>query len=281
MLNHFEKHIYKLKSIPGLAPRIEGWLKHKRQHFTDEELQLFRKAQTLNEEVLKESSLFIQPGMSEVEAAQLIKEKFYSRGIKNFFHEPFAWFGARSCFEGFQSYKDFMPKADVNFREGDSFILDAAPVVNGVIVDGGVAFDNSNSPEFLKAQSFLLELRSEIPSKVLELKKASLVWRWVHHKITQAGYRNCHQDYPFSVLGHRVYFSDPKLQVSFMRFGLGSAYHLLTEGLFGEILTPESNFELEGLWAIEPHIGLFGLGLKFEELLVVQDGKCFWLKDQS
>lgn len=281
MLNHFEKHVYKLKSIPGLTSYLEGWLKHKKQHFTAEELQQFQKAQAFNEEILGDSSLFIQPGMSEVEAAQLIKEKFYSRGVKKFFHEPFVWFGARACFQGFKSYKDFMPRADVYFRQGDSYILDAAPVVDGVIVDGGIAFDRSNSPEFQRAQSFLIELRSEIPSKVLELKKASLVWRWVHHRIIQAGYRNCHQDYPFSVLGHRVYFSDPKLQVSFMRFGLGSAYHLLAEGLFGEILAPESDFELEGLWAIEPHIGIAGIGLKFEELLLVQDGKCYWLKDQA
>lgn len=281
MLNHFEKHIYKLKSIPGLAPRLESWLKHKTQKLTEQELQLFRKAQSLNEEILRESSLFIQPGMSEVEAAQMIKEKFYSRGVKSFFHEPFAWFGHRACFDGFRSYKDFMPRVDVRYRDGESFILDAAPVVNGVIVDGGIAFDLSDSSQFNQAQAFLAQLRAEIPAKVLELKKASLVWRWVHHRITQAGYRNCHQDYPFSVLGHRVYFSDPKIQLSVMRFGLGSAYHLLTEGLFGEILAPESVFELEGLWAIEPHIGLDGMGLKFEELLVVQDGKCYWLKDQK
>lgn len=281
MLNHFEKHIYKLRAVPGLAPKLEQWLRYKRQNLTEKELDLFRQAQALNEQVLRESSLFIQPGMTEAEAAELIKEKFKSYGVKTFFHEPFAWFGARARFEGFQSYKDFMPRKDVRFTAGEAFILDAAPVVNGVIVDGGISFQKNRTSEFQAAEDFLTRLREEIPAKVLELKKASQVWRWVHTQIVQAGFRNCHQDYPFSVLGHRVYFSDPKLQISFMRFGLGSAYHLLSEGLFGEILAPESDFVLEGLWAIEPHIGTGHMGLKFEELLYVQDGKCFWIKDQK
>jgi hypothetical protein len=34
-----------------------------------------------------------------------------------------------------------------------------------------------------------------------------------------------------------------------------------------------------GLWAIEPHIGLDGVGVKFEELLVVTDDDAYWLDD--
>ncbi len=35
-----------------------------------------------------------------------------------------------------------------------------------------------------------------------------------------------------------------------------------------------------GLWAVEPHIGGDGVGVKFEELLVVTDDDAFWLDDQ-
>ncbi|MCB1180373.1 MAG: metallopeptidase, partial [Leptospiraceae bacterium] len=34
-----------------------------------------------------------------------------------------------------------------------------------------------------------------------------------------------------------------------------------------------------GLWAIEPHIGKNGIGVKWEEILVVTDSTAYWLDD--
>ena len=34
-----------------------------------------------------------------------------------------------------------------------------------------------------------------------------------------------------------------------------------------------------GLWALEPHIGRDGVGVKFEELLVVTEDDAYWLDD--
>jgi hypothetical protein len=34
-----------------------------------------------------------------------------------------------------------------------------------------------------------------------------------------------------------------------------------------------------GLWTVGPHIGLAGVGVKFEELLVVTEDDAFWLDD--
>ena len=34
-----------------------------------------------------------------------------------------------------------------------------------------------------------------------------------------------------------------------------------------------------GLWAVEPHIGRAGVGVKFEELLVVTEDDAYWLDD--
>ena len=34
-----------------------------------------------------------------------------------------------------------------------------------------------------------------------------------------------------------------------------------------------------GMWAIEPHLGFHGVGVKFEELLVVTDDDAYWLDD--
>ena len=38
----------------------------------------------------------------------------------------------------------------------------------------------------------------------------------------------------------------------------------------------------DGLWAVEPHLGKEGrLGAKWEELLVIQDGRVSWLDDDT
>ena len=34
-----------------------------------------------------------------------------------------------------------------------------------------------------------------------------------------------------------------------------------------------------GIWALEPHIGRDGVGVKFEELLVVTEDDAYWLDD--
>ena len=39
------------------------------------------------------------------------------------------------------------------------------------------------------------------------------------------------------------------------------------------------NAPVAGLWAIEPHLGFRGVGVKFEELLVVIEDDAYWLDD--
>ena len=34
-----------------------------------------------------------------------------------------------------------------------------------------------------------------------------------------------------------------------------------------------------GLWAVEPHLGCGGVGVKWEEILVVTDTDAYWLDD--
>jgi hypothetical protein len=36
----------------------------------------------------------------------------------------------------------------------------------------------------------------------------------------------------------------------------------------------------DGLWLVEPHAGLGSVGAKWEEILVIEDGKARWLDDE-
>ena len=36
-----------------------------------------------------------------------------------------------------------------------------------------------------------------------------------------------------------------------------------------------------GLWAVEPHLGRGAIGVKWEELLVIEDHDAYWLDDEA
>ena len=93
-------------------------------------------------------------------------------------------------------------------------------------------------------------------------------------------------------MGHRV----NKTSSAFMRrariWGLAPlevGYFLLTSRLanFGiRRATPNWNHTAAcdvapqpGLWAIEPHLGQAGVGVKFEEILVITETDAYWLDD--
>ena len=36
----------------------------------------------------------------------------------------------------------------------------------------------------------------------------------------------------------------------------------------------------DGLWLVEPHAGFGAVGAKWEEILVIENGRAYWLDDQ-
>ncbi len=245
------------------------------------ELKSYLQAQTLCEQVLQEASVFCQPGVSEKEICDLILAQFRRQGVKHFFHQPFAWFGDRSRFQDFITPLHFMPTARKLLKD-EAFILDAAPVVDGYICDVGLSFapqfEGETLQEFQRGQKILQGLYQSIPKLFESEISVADIWQKVDQELRSQNADNCHQFYPFEVLGHRVYKSNPTVDFYLLRFGLGSAQNILSHGLFSQLLGPKSKSPKEGLWAIEPHLGLKGFGMKFEELIYVQDGKAQWLK---
>jgi hypothetical protein len=99
-----------------------------------------------------------------------------------------------------------------------------------------------------------------------------------------------HKAYPFEVLAHRVEkLGERQRGPSIARFGLRNIYTLTKNALvtgrregWSPLWSSNSRSEhppTPGLWAVEPHLGLRGVGAKFEELLLVTaDGAC-WLDE--
>lgn len=222
----------------------------------------------------------IRPGWTEKQVAKMMDSYLRDFGVKSFFHKSFAWFGERTRFTHFNHYLKFLP-SDVVLRDEDVIILDTAPILNGYVADIGFTFSLQKNLELEKARKLLRYFRDVLPGYFASPQMTSAdIWTAVDAKLKEHGYDNCHKQYPFGVLGHRVYrapLSDmPGVTAPFSVQGMWS---ILSRGIYPELLSETHVGSKIGLWAIEPHLGAQGFGAKFEEILVVDEKGARWLSD--
>jgi hypothetical protein len=240
----------------------------------------FLECQRLAQNAAKEVAGLLEEGMTEIHAADLLNDCLAEKGVTSFFHKAFAWWGGRTRFDGCKGVPDFLP-TERKLEKGDVYILDVAPIDKGFMCDIGYSNIFGENEEYEKAMEFLTELRASIPGMFNGSRSGGEVWRAVDAEIRSAGYTNIHEKYPFSVLGHRIHFHNSEgPSVGFMNFGWQSYWSLLSRGLFGQLLNQNFEGDLRGLWAIEPHIGGLGFGVKFEEILVVEAAGARWLEEE-
>lgn len=261
-----------------------------------ENLQLIKDLQKQAYDSVQEVQSQLVTGITEKETADLMTSAMKRRGIKKYFHRPFAWFGKRTAFrnftkplKGLPDFKNPLPHFGSEFlptdsvlRENTPVILDVAPTRDSFAVDIGYSFFHGESEEHQKALEYLKEIRI----KILELVKADCsigtLYKEIENDLVEKGYTNCHGYYPLGVLGHRI----GKLPGSFlpglslMGFEPQAYAYLLSHLKEKPFLKENEDAKLEdGLWAIEPHIGTDDFGVKFEEILVKKDGEIYWLDD--
>lgn len=233
--------------------------------------------QNLAWEASREIASLLKEGWTESQAALLLDSYLRDHQVASYFHRPFAWFGDRTRFSGIRRYGEYQP-SDRVLTPGDVFILDVAPIKDGVMCDIGYTDSFGPNLEWERARAFLRSLRAKIPDLFQKGEAGAYVWREVDALVREAGYENIHAKYPFSVLGHRV----PQVYgggsgLGFLHFGWQSYWAFLSRGLFSQLLNATHEGAMDGLWAVEPHLGWAGAGGKFEEILVVENGAARWL----
>lgn len=255
---------------------------------TAEDLGRFRDVQRLAYACAEAVAAELTPGVTEREAAARMQRWLEARGVDDWFHRPFAWFGDRTAFRGLIAPHQFFP-TDRRLAPGMAFILDVAPIVDGYVADIGYAGSLGANAALDQARLDLLAHRALILAGVKARKPFCAIYTEVDALLASQGYDNRHRCYPFGVLAHRVdRVAGPGAGLTLAGFGLrglGSLLRSFTVGLpagwsplWGQSIT--SNHPPEpGLWAIEPHLGRQGLGAKFEELLVVTPNDAYWLDD--
>jgi Xaa-Pro aminopeptidase len=233
----------------------------------------------------------LREGMTEREAAQALHDQLRARGVREYFHQPFAWFGERTAFTNFRTALEFFPTRK-RLEPGMPVILDIAPIVDGHTSDIGYACKLGANALHDQMLADLAPYRRLILEGVRAGRNLDAIYRDVDDLIERQGYRNRHRQYPFQVLAHRVSFVPQTARTEFMLAGFGVP---AISYLFGQMAQAKRGVEHHsplwnghrasahraepGLWAVEPHIGFRGVGVKWEELLVVTETDAYWLDD--
>ncbi|TGN21063.1 M24 family metallopeptidase [Leptospira idonii] len=246
----------------------------------------FLKAQRLAYQCVTETEKEMKEGWTELQTAKYMDTFLRDHGVKVFLHRPFAWFGDHARFDGYKRFTQFHP-GKRTLVANEPFILDVSPVVEGYIGDIGYSSCLTPSEELDQGMEYLLQLRKKIPEYFSSSMSASEIWWKIDKEAKENGFDNVHSLYPFAVLGHRIYkvhlpkISFPLLPVSFASwFSLQGSYEFLTHKVLPELLTPDHEGDKVGLWAVEPHLGRGKVGFKFEEILVVEKDKAYWLDEE-
>ncbi|MDI3420499.1 M24 family metallopeptidase [Streptomyces luteolus] len=257
------------------------------------ELQGFREVQSLAYACAEAVAARLVPGVTEREAARMQREWLRERGVRDWFHLPFAWFGDRTAFAGFKIPLQFFP-TNRRLEPGMPFILDMAPVFNGFTADIGYSGSLGPNPVQDRLMADLEEHRELILREVRERRSLREIYEDVERLMNRQGYANRHRAYPFGVIAHKVdRVKQRRFSPNVFGFGTQSLKGLASDALHGHrdgwspLWSPykfSDHPPQPGLWAVEPHLGFRGTGAKFEEILVVTDSKdpresAFWLDD--
>ncbi|HMV78164.1 MAG TPA: M24 family metallopeptidase [Leptospiraceae bacterium] len=270
------------------------------------ELEKFKFTQKLAYEAVVNVRAQLREGMTEKQASALIDEYLKRKKVDGFFHYGFAWFGDRTAFTGFKKPLDlggfvshfspphlgleFMP-SDLRLKKGMPVILDVAPIVDGCAADIGYAFAFGENPDVDRAVMDLEVFRPEILDMVRKEKTLSEIYARTDRIIRDMGYVNCHALYPAGVLGHKVgkipmtWIPETRImgfQVQTFAYLLGQAAAEIFDSAKNRSPLWNSDTDVraeKGLWAVEPHMGKNGNGVKWEEILVVTENNAYWLDD--
>ncbi|MET9860834.1 M24 family metallopeptidase [Streptomyces smyrnaeus] len=261
--------------------------------YSSADLRRFQEVQQLAYACAESVAARLKPGVTERDAARMQREWLRERGVRDWFHLPFAWFGDRTAFTGFKVPLQFFP-TDRKLEPGMPFILDLAPILGGCTSDIGYSGCLGLDPVHERLMADLLEHRELILDGVRERRSLREIYEDVERLMVTQGYANRHRAYPFGAIAHKVdRVPERRWSPTVLGFGTNALRGLARDALHGHrdgwspLWSPyrfSDHPPQPGLWAVEPHLGFRGTGAKFEEILVVTDSRdpeesAFWLDD--
>jgi len=244
-------------------------------------------AQRVTRAVIHDVADTVAAGDTERAVAERLEAGFARAGVGAWLHTPYAWFGERTRFAGFHHWEPDALPGDQPLAEGDPFILDAAPFVDGYPADYAYSGALGPSSEHLEMRRALGALKP----RIVELSRTATTGRELFEAtgaaVRAAGFEVVHHLYPAAVLGHR-FDGLPRWLKRLPRLGWGFQPSLVAGyalALFRHALTGTrypfindvSGERPRGIFAIEPHLARGGQGAKFESILIVDGDETRWL----
>lgn len=241
--------------------------------------------------MLGEVAAQLEAGVTERDATRWAMKAYRREGADRFFHLPVALFGERTTLPEPWTTESFWP-TDRVLGPGEPVVLDASPIFDGYVVDTSISWSPAPSPAHVAAMADDLEYRATILDAVRSGATFRDIARSVDADLARRGDRNCHRLHPEAVLGHRVLRMtgssaasppDPSgfdtTVLEWFRVAIGAARQRGAPSPTWSDQPTSDHRPAPGLWAVEPHLARGDLGVKWEELLVVEDHDAYWLDD--
>lgn len=256
--------------------------------FTDPELDEFLSRQRLSYAIQASVIGELHDGITERAVARLLMKAYRAEGVQAWFHLPVVLFGDRTALPDPWTVLSFWP-TDRALQSGDAVILDASPIFGDTLVDTSQSFHHGPNDTHTAIAADDLAYRETVLDAVRSRATFQEIAQSVHTTLTQAGYANRHRLHPGAVLGHRVAKLERAVEpdsdgfdqtliswfVAHVAAAAPPAVPSPTWGAYAGSDHPPP----DGLWAVEPHIARDGVGVKWEELLVIAGADVYWLDD--
>lgn len=273
------------------------------------DLDRFRQVQRLAYDIALRVESQLQVGITEIEACTLIAAAQTEYEVIQVFHDPYVLFDERTALgpradsadsQGFEgagssvtagSTINKLAPTKQALRDGAPVIIDLAPVARGVSSDIAYSCVLGTNRTFKELDAGLARIRSFLRDGIAARASMLVLYHQLDELLAARGWESCHHRQADRALGHLVFplehetdrptplpgwgavAAEKMLAAGIDALDHGTCYPLWNDSSFTDYpATP-------GLWAIEPHIGLDGVGVKFEELLVVTDDDAYWLDD--
>jgi hypothetical protein len=211
-------------------------------------------------------------------------------GVKSFFHLPVVLFGERTALPGDWPVGKFFPKKRAA-AANEAVIFDASPVFDGFLVDTSFSFCLGQDEAHRTMMQNLAGFRASVRTAVNEGATFAAIAEDVNTRLAAFGYEAVHGKHPGAVLGHRA-MKLPRLPFTWRAQGFdalslswfygnefASRAHLARSPLWNTTRT-SAHTPFDGLWLVEPHAGDGPTGAKWEEILIIENGKARWLDDE-
>ena len=263
----------------------------KTKGFSDAMLARFKELQRLSFSILETAAAELREGQTEKEVARDLVMRYRRAGFTSFFHLPVVLFGERCALPGDWKIGNFFPKKKM-LEDGDSVILDASPICEGYLVDTSYSFCYGTNPTHREMMKNLAGFRISICDAVNEGQTFKAIADNVLKTFETLGYEPAHGKHPGEVLGHRA-VKLPNMPFAWRVQGFDAialGWFGFKERLAKSPLRNKSplwnqskasdHAPYDGLWLVEPHAGKGAVGAKWEEILVIDQGKARWLDDE-